>query len=209
MKKALSVFLLLAILATVFSGLTLGTAAAAEYDWIPASAIDHSSYDYTFAALPDTQYLSRYYPSVFTTMINYITQNATGQKIKFVIGLGDITDQNTTAQWNTAKTAIKKMNGVVPYSVMPGNHDYNRSLDYRDLSGFDAAFPISEYKSQSYFGGSYSSSSIANAYYKITAGNVKYMIMSLEFAPRNEVLTWAGNIIAANPDYNVILATLT
>ncbi len=206
MKKTVSVFLVLAILACMFNGFVINTAAQG-YDWIPASTIDHSSYAYTLAVLPDIQNLTQYYPAALTTTINYITSNALTQRIKFVMGMGDITNQNTTEQWNTAKSAIETMNGVVPYSVIPGNHDYDRTINTRALSGFDAAFPISEYQSKDFFGGSYSSSSISNAYYKITANDIKYLIMSLEFAPRNEVLTWAGDIIAANPDYNVIITT--
>jgi 3',5'-cyclic AMP phosphodiesterase CpdA len=37
--------------------------------------------------------------------------------------LGDITDYNSKSEWLEAQRVISKMDGIVPYSLTPGNHD--------------------------------------------------------------------------------------
>ena len=49
--------------------------------------------------------------------------------------------------------------------------------------------------------------SLSNAYHKFTVGETKYMVISLEWAPKSAHVSWANEVIAANPDYNVIVTT--
>lgn len=46
-----------------------------------------------------------------------------------------------------------------------------------------------------------------NNYRLLTAGDTKYMIVTLEFNPRNEVIDWANEVVAAHPEHKVIVCT--
>lgn len=194
------------ILAQLFIVLNVHT--LSESDWLsPQNTPPLPDYDYSFAVIPDTQTLTRYLPEQTSIITEYIKNNAESQKIKLAIHLGDMTDQNAPAQWSNIKTAMNKLNGIMPYFIVPGNHDYDRTKDYRDLTNFNATFPVSEFSSQPSWGGAFESNSMANTYHKMVIEGVPYLFMMLEFAPRNEVVSWASNIIQSNPDYNVIIVT--
>lgn len=154
-------------------------------------------YAYSFAVVGDTQILALSYQDKFTALYDWIIDNVEEKKIKYVLGLGDITDDDTNAEWALAKKNIIRMNGVVPYSLVRGNHDsVNQMKKY---------FPMSEFGST--VTGTYESNSIINSYHKFAVGDVKYLIFTLDYGAFDEVLDWAAGIIEAHPDHNVIITT--
>ncbi len=154
-------------------------------------------YAYSFAVLGDTQILAVSYPDKFTALYDWVLDNVEEKKIKYVIGLGDITDDDTNAEWALAKKNITRMNGIVPYSLVRGNHDsVNQMKKY---------FPMSEFGST--VTGTYESNSIINSYHKFAVGDVKYLLFTLDYGAYDEVLDWAADIIEAHPDHNVIITT--
>ncbi len=154
-------------------------------------------YAYSFAVLGDTQILALNYPDKFTALYDWVIDNVEAKKIKYVIGLGDITDDDTNAEWALAKKNITRLNGVVPYSLVRGNHDsVNQMKKY---------FPMSEFGST--VTGTYESNSIINSYHKFAVGDVKYLLFTLDYGAYDEVLDWAAGIIEAHPDHNVIITT--
>ncbi|MDP4228472.1 MAG: metallophosphoesterase, partial [Bacteroidota bacterium] len=46
-----------------------------------------------------------------------------------------------------------------------------------------------------------------NAYYLFKAGGLKWLVLTLEFCPRQEPVLWASKIISKYPNYNVIVMT--
>ena len=123
--------------------------------------------------------------------------NVESKKIKFVLGLGDITDDNTTAEWELARKNITRMNGVVPYSLVRGNHD--------GAANMNKYFPISEYKDV--LGGVYLQNTIINSWQELVVGETKYLIFTLDYGANDAILNWADKIIAAHPEHNVIITT--
>ena len=77
-----------------------------------------ADYAYSFAVIGDTQILAESYPDKFTALYDWVLGNVESKKIKFVMGLGDITNSSTTAEWELAKKNIHRMDGVVPYSLV-------------------------------------------------------------------------------------------
>lgn len=160
---------------------------------------DHESvkdYDYSFAVLGDTQSLTYYYPDKLPVLYDWIVNNAEEKKIKFVMGLGDITDQTTYDEWTLAKEQITKLDGVVPYSVIRGNHD--------EPGVFRTYFDYEEFKDK--ISGSYNDT-LLNTYHKLKIGNTKYLIFALDVGPTDKILNWMDEVIRQHKDYNVIITT--
>ena len=69
------------------------------------------------------------------------------ENIKYVVHLGDIVNNNNVPQWENANAAMRTLDGVVPYSVVPGNHDIgaNGSANTRDTTLFNTYFPVSDF----------------------------------------------------------------
>ena len=121
-------------------------------------------YAYSFAVIGDTQIVT--YNDVFSNKQNlnkiydWIVANKQSKKIEFVFGVGDITDTNVPAEWEHSYQQISKLDGVVPYSLVRGNHDLplrygipDDTVDYFSLYlGTDA------YKEQFKSGGFYQNS---------------------------------------------------
>ena len=153
-------------------------------------------YAYSFAVLGDTQILAESYPAKYTALYDWVLGNVESKKIKLVLGLGDITNSSTNAEFDLAKKNIERMNGVVPYSLVRGNHDtVNQMKKY---------FPVSAYKDKL---GGYYGNDIFNSWQELTVGEIKYLIFTLDYGAYDEVLDWASGIIEAHPEHNVIITT--
>ncbi|HSV84197.1 MAG TPA: metallophosphoesterase [Ramlibacter sp.] len=170
-----------------------------------------SNNTFTIALLPDTQIYAMSYPAIFNSQTQWLADNAAAKNIKFVIHLGDITNNNNTTQWPVAQGAMRRMDGVVPYSVTPGNHDIgsNGSSSTRDTTLYNQYFPLSWYSGRPTFGGVYPAEPTRydNNYHLFSAGGTDWLVLSLEFGPRGPVIDWAKQVIAAHPNHRVIIAT--
>ena len=151
---------------------------------------------YSFAVVGDTQSISYYYPEKMSVIYDWIVDNIENKNIKFVMGLGDITEKNADAEWTVAKQTVGKLHGKVPYSVAVGNHDTAEKL----TNTFD------ELGYRDIISGSFGSG-LENTYQYLTVGEVDYIIFALDCGASDEVLAWAGEIIAAHPKHNVIITT--
>jgi hypothetical protein len=176
----------------------------------PAQA---SSSAFKIAILPDTQIYAQSYPAIFRAQTQWIADNWQAQNIKFVIHEGDITNNNNTAQWQVARDAMRTLDGVVPYSVTPGNHDMgtNGSSDTRNSTLFNTYFPVSDFSGTWTFGGVYPAEPTRydNNYHTFSAGGTDWLVLSLEFGPRGPVLDWANQVVSSHPNHRVIVATHT
>jgi hypothetical protein len=156
-----------------------------------------ADYAYSFAVIGDTQILAESYPAKYTALYDWVLANVESKKIKFVMGLGDITNSSTATEWELAKQNIHRMDGVVPYSLVRGNHDTEATMM--------KFFPISEYKDK--LGGFYNTKNIFNSWQELIVGEIKYLIFTLDYGASDAVLKWAEEIIVAHPEHNVIITT--
>lgn len=153
-------------------------------------------YAYSMAIVGDTQIVTQNHSKKLSCIYDWIIANKDQKKIKYVIGLGDITNSSSKPEWTFATKEIKKLNGVLPYSLVRGNHDtvatYNQYITKADFGGSVT--------------GSYDDTML-NTYSKFEVGKVKYMILNLDLIASPEVIKWACKVVEENPDYNVIVAT--
>ncbi len=179
---------------------------------------------FTFLTIPDTQayVITSTYTGVLRDQLSWIADNADALDLAFATGLGDIVDNHiSTAQWTRATDAMSILDTAgVPYAVLPGNHDFN--LATGDFTGYDTYFPVSRFRDAAWntattrYGGHYGQNEFGadladrqnmNNYSVFTAGDMEFLLVTLELNAPDGVLAWADRVIDAHPDHRVIVAT--
>ena len=160
--------------------------------------------------IPDTQFYSQKHPDIFHKQIQWVADNLQRYNVPFVLQLGDITETAADVEWEVARAAFARLDGKVPYVLTPGNHDYGGKLQVTaKRSPMSNFFPVSHFAKMPSFGGVYDAlpDKSDNSFHKFEAGGHKWLVLALEFAPRNDVLRWAGEVCAKHPDHSVIVIT--
>ena len=166
--------------------------------WIdPSEKAAIENYAYSFVVVGDTQILCESYPAEMGILYDWIVDNVQTKKIAYVFGLGDITNRTTTAEWQVAKREIAKLDGVVPYSLVRGNHDKSNA--------YNKIFSTDTYLNQ--FEGFYQEGWADNTWRTFTVGGVDYLFVNLDYGASDDILHWAGEVIAAHPHHRVIIST--
>jgi hypothetical protein len=103
------------------------------------------------------------------------------------------------AEAKFAYEQISRLDGVVDYSLVRGNHDGPEF--YEKYFGINSSY--TEYSShiEDYYINS------TNSVHYFSAGELDYMVVTLDFGAGDPVLEWANEIIAAHPNHNVIITT--
>lgn len=163
---------------------------------------------WTLAVLPDTQVYSLRVPGMFLTQTAWIVNNAAALNIRYVLHLGDIVDDNTPIEWKRAREAMQLLHGVVPYALVPGNHDYGPSGDASTRETLmNEYFPFDEAEAMPTFGGAMEPGKLDNTFHLFEAGGKKWIIIALEWGPRDETIAWANEVMREHPDRLGILIT--
>jgi len=159
--------------------------------------------------LPDTQTYAEKFPEVLDSQINYILREQ--KNINLVLQQGDLTQNNSDTEWQIIKNAFSKLDNKVPYVLAPGNHDMGsvagKFADVRNSALYNQYFPFAHMSQLPAFGGVFDQGKMDNAYYLTQTGKIKWLIITLEFGPRNAALDWANNIIRQHPDRTVVINT--
>ena len=193
-------------------------------------------YDYSFAVIGDTQTMCKNDPDAMDAIYDWILANEESQKIEYVIGLGDITNDSTDQEWSDAMTSISKLNGKIPYVLTRGNHDdwddFNRNLHngyYENtVDGMMVSGPV-ELTDPEQPGlimgilpdgstglvtregdipeGGTVMGDLTNSYSYLTVQGTNYLILTLDFVPSGAMLDWANEVIEAHPYHRVIIVT--
>ena len=166
---------------------------------------------WTLAILPDTQVYAQSYPQHFDAQTQWIVDHAESHNIRYVLHEGDITNLNTSGQWDNAFSSISKLDGVVPYALAPGNHDYGpngnggtRDSLFNSSQYFGAG---SFYANQPSIGGFFEPGKTDNSWHTFSAGDQDWLVLALEWGPRDEVVAWAGQVASDHPNHNAMLVT--
>ena len=188
---------------------------AEENGWINANPNASDNYAYSIAVVGDTQSLVK---KDLTNGTNYMSEiykwlaaNVDTKKIEYVLGVGDITEYTENfdssfdgswtyaEEWDHAKAAITLLDGKVPYSLCRGGgHDTTKK--FNEYFGSHSAFTGN-------ISGTYTAGDYTSTYSTFEVGNVKYLLLTLDWNPSDSILAWAENIVKANPDRRVIITT--
>jgi hypothetical protein len=169
---------------------------------------------WTLAVIPDTQHYSdnvRNAP-IFTGMTEWLAANKDIRNIRFAAHVGDVVQNDTAKEWGRAKESLSLLDGIVPFGIAPGNHDYRSDAQTRK-SLFNEAryFGLgSPYATQPTLMGFFEHPADApgrcdNTYHTFTAAGRKYLLVCLEFAPRDQTVAWANSVVSAHPGHIAIL----
>ncbi|TWU26016.1 metallophosphoesterase [Bythopirellula polymerisocia] len=176
-----------------------------------AEALPIQPGSWTLAVLPDTQDYTEFNLSHFTTQTQWLADHAVSHNIKFVLHEGDVTEHNNTTQWDRGLTSLNILNGVVPYAIAPGNHDYgpsgfsaNRSTLFNDPGYFGTGSP---YANQATVGGFFEAGKTDNSYHTFNAGGQDWLVLAMEWAPRDSVLAWANQVVEDHPNHQAMMVT--
>jgi len=162
---------------------------------------------FTVAVLPDTQYYARDNPVIFTRQTHWLAENAQHRNISLAVHMGDVTSRNTTDEWEVALASLGLLWDTVPFVLSVGNHDIIGPAGYvRQHTLIDNYFPTVTFP---HLIGTFTPDEISNSYHVIQLAGVPYLVLALEFGPRDEVLTWAEQVISAHPHHKVIIITHT
>ena len=163
---------------------------------------------WTLAVLPDTQVYALRFPGLFSSQTAWIAQNRDRANIRYVLHLGDIVNNNSDYEWRNARDAFSLLDGVVPYAIVPGNHDYGPSGDASTRETLmNDYFDYDETASWPTFGGAMEPGRLDNTYHLFDAGGEKWIVIALEWAPRDETVAWANRVMDEHPDRTGILIT--
>lgn len=199
-KKALLIFVLSLSMVQVFSQNTPKLSDPKSYTWI---------------LLPDPQSYHKFgrNQSIFTGMIDWIKDQQKNLNIQMVLCTGDLVEQNfilkpdsvngnqtSLEQWQSVSDAFNKLNNFLPYILCTGNHDYGLKSAENRYSQFNSYFPpqgnpktYALLKEMAVNGQGVKTLENACYEWKPVFGK-PFLIFSLEFAPRTEILEWAKKV---------------
>jgi hypothetical protein len=189
---------------------TLGTSAffRVTQPQVPPEVMPFKAGSWSLVILPDTQYYSQYYPELFLDQTKWIIANSNRYNIKYVLHLGDLVNSGiaNSYEWSNASNALYLLDGRVPYAFCPGNHEYY-GMAYNRNTLLNLYFPATKYQLWPTFGGVMEPNKMENSYHLFSAGGVDWLILALEWGPRNSAVQWAINIAQQHPGRRKILIT--
>lgn len=189
----------------VLLALTLLAACGDNLAVPPVDATPIAYEPWTLVVLPDTQGYTYVYPDVWYAQTRWIAEHAAEWNVQLIAHVGDVTEWNTPAEWNNAARGLADIDGVAPLMIVPGNHDYDvtvvRSSRLSQYWSPDAL------RATDSFGGLFDESSTDNSFIVTEIRGQPWLVLGLEWGPRDAVLDWANAVLDAHPDHHVVVVT--
>ncbi len=189
------------------------------------NSITHNKNDsFSIVILPDTQnYTDSSYdgsPELFYQQTQWIKDNKEKLNIVMVAHVGDIVQNPDQApQWEIASDAFKTIDNEVPYIFCLGNHDIGNDKNTPPDERFTLSnnyFPPSRFTGNPLYEKNFGADQEAhfmekdktdNYYLYFNGGEEEFLIIALEFKPRDMVLNWANQVVSNHSDHRCIILT--
>ena len=164
---------------------------------------------FSFVIVPDTQRLTEKHPEKLSRLVRWIADHAQEYRVQAVLHVGDVVHNKDDGEFERAKAAWQTIDEAqIPLFMAMGNHDYDNHLTKdRGSDSFNRYFGIQRYLGKPWFGGAFQEDRAENVYGTLEADGCKFLILVLEFGPRDEVLSWADTVVESHPDHRVIVLT--
>ena len=162
---------------------------------------------FTIVMLPDTQFYAENYPEYFHDQTEWVRRNAEKENIVFVTQVGDIVQNGDAApnEWKVADEAFSRLEGVLPWGVALGNHDYDLGEPRGRASAFRKTFGPQRFAGRAWYGGS--SANELNSYQLFSGGGNRFLIFHLEIDIPDEAIAWAEGVLERHPGTPAIVST--
>lgn len=172
--------------------------------------------DFTIVILPDTQKYTEAFPGNFRAQTQWVIDNRVRENIVFLAHVGDIVQTPTDmAQWQAADQAMaildgdlsKNRDGLLPYAVALGNHDYDdpTCIVHDAATRYVKLFGNARYRGRSWYGGA--SPDDHNHYQFFRGEGITYLHIDLEWEAPDASLQWAQEILNRYPDTPTLITT--
>ena len=159
---------------------------------------------FTVVMLPDTQNYAKQFPGIFYEHIDWVRENVAAENIVFVTQVGDIVYGGGGKQWEVADAAMSRLDGVVPWGVAVGNHDYDNNAT-RSTPSFARHFGPKRFEGRPWYGGGTEDGQCSYQFFE-GAGR-RFMILHLPFEASDKALAWAKSVLEAHPGVPTIVST--
>lgn len=214
------------------TGMTISLTGLTGLENVKAEATKTSDFPteegaWTMVVIPDTQVYVVHGRNhgLLEVVTAWIAENIEKYRIKQVLVTGDLVFQNninaeggresSKQQWNATSRAFERLDGKLPYIICTGNHDYGfRDCENRETQ-VNKYFPAN--RNPSWNGvlvemgkNTFGEQTLENAAYEFTTpAGQKMLTISLPFAPTDENLAWARELVAREQYKNHFVTILT
>ena len=158
----------------------------------------------TLVVLPDTEVYSQKRPEYFEAQAKWIAAQAKERNIAYVLHVGDIVHDDVETQWRVARRCLGLLDGVVPYALVPGNHDYAGGPRQTTMGDYFRADDFAKWPT---YGGVMQPGRMENSFHRFRMAGRDWIVLALEFGPRDETVAWANRVLADHPNHLGILLT--
>ena len=215
-----------ALLVSLFLLLAFTVDGQRKYE--PPQLSSHDSWSMIIIPDPQTYVKFGRNQPLFELMTAWIDENIDHLNIKMVLCVGDLVEHNeminpdgefgnqpSKLQWESVSRSFERLDGKVPYITALGNHDYGyKSIENRK-SNFNQYFPVDKnFQNRKILRdvalNAAGIPTLENASFEITSPQGRKMLfLSLEFAPRDTIVSWANTIVNSEKykDHTVVLLT--
>jgi hypothetical protein len=194
--------------------------AFALFFYNPSALASPNKFDdrpFTIVLLPDTQKYKDYSgvsrSHIFDSQTKWIANHLIDENIVLTLHVGDIVDISVDFLWDDILRSFRHLDDLVPLILAAGNHDIlelvvAESSTYEEsYKLFNKYFPEDHFNKFSWFGGVFEKGKIENAYYFFNFAGVEYIILVLEYGPRDKVLDWANKVVEEFSTKKAIIVT--
>lgn len=185
---------------------------------------------FTLVVIPDPQSYVKFdiNQPLFELQTAWIANQAKRINLKAALCTGDLVEQNeiripdgvngnqtSEEQWQASSRAFERLDNRVNYIVCTGNHDYGYVAAENRLTRFPHYFPSERnrcWRNSLVSVGKDSNGvpTLENAAYEIDTDTWgKLLVISLEFAPRDEAIEWAKSVVGSDRYKNHKVIVLT
>lgn len=222
---------------TLFSLLAACIAAAQAPQGSPQIPVNPTLEDagsFSMILVPDPQSYTKFAANqpLFELQTAWIAQNIDRLNIRAALFTGDMVEQNNKLisdgipnpyngdqsgrrQWEAVSHALARLDNRIPYIVAQGNHDAGYiSSEHRASAAPDYIYPERNIAFESSLVSTCANyagiHTLENSAYEITDEHWgKLLVVTFEFAPRDEVLEWARQLTGSERfrDHRVIVLT--
>ena len=173
----------------------------------------HGGDFFTVVVLPDTQYYSSYWETIFFEQTHWACQcsGIEDLNVLFVSHLGDIVHRGNKRErdWARAEGAMSTLLKCgIPHGFLPGNHDidskWGRGEAYRY---YDASFPSERYEGLDWYGGSHPEDTTRSNFEFFEYGGSGFVFLHLQYRLDRELFDWASGVLTDHSDRVALLST--